>query len=209
VKSIECAGLSIEDGDRGTEYPSAEQLYSSGFCLFLSANNVTKSGFRFKQNQYISQEKDSRLGSGKIRRDDIVITTRGTVGQFAHYSNSIPFQHIRINSGMLILRNMNSRLDTIYLLRALGDRWFSRELARKGSGLAQPQLPIKDFKKFKFPIPSLAEQLRINDCTSRLRYSRETEEVTLEKLRLLKSALMQDLLTGRVSVAPLIESNPA
>jgi type I restriction enzyme, S subunit len=35
------------------------------------------------------------------------------------------------------------------------------------------------------------------------------QRVSLEKAHLMKSALMQDLLTGRVSVAPLLESESA
>jgi len=42
-------------------------------------------------------------------------------------------------------------------------------------------------------------------CAHRLRS--KNEEQGLAKLRLLKSGLMEDLLTGRVRVTPLLDSN--
>ncbi|HHD9127224.1 TPA: restriction endonuclease subunit S, partial [Streptococcus pneumoniae] len=35
---------------------------------------------------------------------DIVLTTRGTVGNVAYYDELIKYKHLRINSGMVILR---------------------------------------------------------------------------------------------------------
>ena len=45
------------------------------------------------------------LKKGKLQRGDVILTTRGTVGNVAFYSENIPFDNIRINSGMLILRS--------------------------------------------------------------------------------------------------------
>ena len=46
----------------------------------------------------ISKEKDEILKKGKLNRGDIVITTRGTIGNIAYYDNSVPYENIRINS---------------------------------------------------------------------------------------------------------------
>lgn len=67
--------LSVIDGDRGKNYPHSNELLSDGYCLFLSANNVTKNGFVFNNNVYINKEKDEVLRKGKLIRNDIVITT--------------------------------------------------------------------------------------------------------------------------------------
>ena len=96
----------IMDGDRGKNYPNGDDFSETGHTLFMSATNVTKNGFKFDETQYISEEKSDSLGNGKIIEDDLILTSRGTVGNLALYDadakRQIPFA--RINSGMLILR---------------------------------------------------------------------------------------------------------
>ena len=48
----------IIDGDRGKNYPNESDFCSDGYCLFLNAGNVTKSGWSFETNMFISKEKD-------------------------------------------------------------------------------------------------------------------------------------------------------
>ena len=114
VKELEKVGRVI-DGDRGSSYPSDNDFSNDGYCLFLSAKNVTIEGFKFLECSFITKEKDNLLSKGKLIKNDIVLTTRGTVGNIAFFNDTIPFDDIRINSGMVILRNENNRLDTNYL----------------------------------------------------------------------------------------------
>jgi type I restriction enzyme S subunit len=109
----------VIDGDRGINYPSDQEFRESGHCLFLNAGNVTKGGFRFDECAFITREKDGKLSKGKLKREDIVLTTRGTVGNFAYFDSSVPFDNLRINSGMVILRNESSALLPTYLYALL------------------------------------------------------------------------------------------
>ena len=77
------SSVDVLDGDRGNEYPKEKDFMSSGYCLFLSAKNVTKNGFKFDECSFISEEKDGKLRKGRLVKGDIVITTRGTVGNMA------------------------------------------------------------------------------------------------------------------------------
>ena len=105
ITSFKEAPLEMIDGDRGKNYPKQDEFTEDGFCLFLNAKNVTDNGFNFETKMFISQEKDEILKKGKLQRGDVILTTRGTVGNVAFYSENIPFDNIRINSGMLILRS--------------------------------------------------------------------------------------------------------
>lgn len=100
------APIRIIDGDRGKNYPKSDEFLESGHCLFLSTKNVSKRGFIFEDCQFISKEKDQILRKGKLKRHDVVLTTRGTVGNTAYYDENVLFEHIRINSGMVILRTI-------------------------------------------------------------------------------------------------------
>ena len=111
----------VIDGDRGKNYPKSQDFMTEveGHCIFLNAKNVTKTGLDLTNLQFISEEKDSSLRKGKLDRNDIIVTTRGTVGNFAYYSTLVPYEHIRINSGMVILRNTSSQIDTRLLYLSL------------------------------------------------------------------------------------------
>ncbi len=144
----------IEDGDRGKNYPSKEELLQSGYCLFLSAENVSYTGFRFDINVYISKDKDQSLGNGKLKRYDIVITSRGSsIGKLGYYGDSVKYQHIRVNSGMLILR-AHSIAISIYLFTMLKSFSFQSEIKGYLSGSAQPQIPIRDLVKIPILKPN-------------------------------------------------------
>ncbi|MGD0206766.1 MAG: restriction endonuclease subunit S [Verrucomicrobiota bacterium] len=192
--------ISIIDGDRGENYPQAHELLDSGHCLFLSATNVTARGFKFDELQFISSEKDQLLGTGKLSRGDVVVTTRGTVGNIACYDADVPFSDIRINSGMIILRCNRTDLSPEFLYCSLTNYIFGHEFGRVISGSAQPQLPIKDFKRFHCLIlPSPEQQAILSKANAASGYL-ISEEERVFKLRAQKQGLMQDLLTGRVPV---------
>lgn len=159
--------LNIIDGDRGANYPNGSDFSDNGFCLFLNAKNVCGDSFDFSSSQFISQIKDSELRKGKMQRGDFVLTTRGTVGNIAFYDKSVPFENIRINSGMVILRN-NNDFESKYLFQLLKSVIIKKQISELTTGSAQPQLPIRDLKNLKLIKPRISEQKQIAEILSSL-----------------------------------------
>ena len=89
------------------------------------------------------------------------MTTRGTIGNVAHYSAEVPFEHVRINSGMVIFRTNREALSDRFLFQYLRSRSFRKQIESLRTGAAQPQLPIRDIKTIGVPIPPITTQLRI------------------------------------------------
>ena len=147
----------IIDGDRGKNYPKATDFSDNGYCLFLNAKNVTKEGFSFEQTQFISKEKDAALRKGKLQRKDIVITTRGTIGNIAYYDETIPYDNIRINSGMVIIRPQNISYNPFFFLYAFRNK-VEEIKAQNVTGAAQPQLPIHIMSKIQLLNPPIELQ---------------------------------------------------
>lgn len=190
--------INLIDGDRGTNYPKDEDFSEHGYCVFLSAKNVTKDGFRFNEIQFITKDKDEQLRKGKLAKNDIVLTTRGTVGNIAYFDESIIFQNMRINSGMIILRNQNHILSNDYLYIFLKSGLFEQQIANTVFGSAQPQLTVKEIEKFSICFPNKTEQKQIAKILTAQDKKIETEETNLAKLKELKKGLMNDLLSGKV-----------
>ena len=164
---IEQTSIEIIDGDRGKNYPKNNELSSSGYCLFLSAANVTKSGLQFINNSFITKEKDALLRKGKLFLNDIVLTTRGTVGNVGLYSDDVPYKNMRINSGMVIIRP-GKDFDTMFLYQYLRSCYFRAQITQYQSGSAQPQLPISTLQKMNVIKPNIAAQRRIASVLSSL-----------------------------------------
>lgn len=159
--SFEHAPLQILDGDRGKNYPNRSEFKQNGHCIFLNTGNVTKDGFNLTFLDCIPKERDELLRKGKLKREDVVLTTRGTVGNVAYFNGNVPYDHMRINSGMVILRPERASLYPRFLYLFLRSVLFSSQCESLTTGSAQPQLPIRDIKRVKLTLPPLSEQKAI------------------------------------------------
>jgi len=195
--------LTIIDGDRGKNYPKKSDFLDEGYCLFLNTKNVRPDGFRFKNTMFITKEKDSALGNGKLQRDDVIMTTRGTIGNLGLYNDGIEFNNIRINSGMLIFRPDLKIISPEYLFEVFRSGIFKIQMKKHTSGAAQPQLPIKTLINFTIPVPkSLSEQKAIvkkldalSEETKKLEELYKKEIADLEEL---KKSVLQKAFRGEL-----------
>lgn len=181
----------IMDGDRGKNYPKSEEILDDGYCLFLNAKNVTQKGFDFENCNFITREKDDALRNGKLSRGDVVLTTRGTVGNLAYYSKNVPYENIRINSGMVILRMNRSILNEIYFIELFKMK-LSDIKEKIASGSAQPQLPISTMNKIILMIPPLELQNQFASFVQEINKSRSRIQKSLEASQELFDSLMQE-----------------
>lgn len=195
--------VQIIDGDRGSNYPSKEEFSDDGFCLFLNTKNVRPDGFNFNATQFISEAKDKVLRKGKLQRQDVVLTTRGTIGNVAIYDEDVKFENIRINSGMLVFRPNTERMLPSFLFEVFRSGIMKGQMVRHVSGAAQPQLPIKTLSGFGIPVPNTIESQRTIVASVRVidAESRHLESIYQQKLAsldALKKSLLHQAFTGNL-----------
>ena len=199
VKEIGDTELLIEDGDRGKNYPNKSQLLKKGYCPFLNNKNIIDDKINFKDCDFISEERDKLLRKGKININDIVLTTRGSVGNVGILHEYLNYKFARINSGMVIIKN-NSYLDLMYLYSLIKSDYMKLKYKNMITGTAQPQLPIKDIKKIKILIPKKNIQVECGKILKSLYdkiFENDSEIVTLSKKRdiLLPKLISDNLIT--------------
>ena len=181
----------IVDGDRGKNYPKAEDLQLNGACLFLNAKNVTATGFRFDECMFITKDKDEAMRKGKLQRGDIILTTRGTIGNLAIYTDNVPYDNVRINSGMVILRLNEKEINDAFFVKQF--RMQLKNIIQKiVSGSAQPQLPISTMNRIEILSPPIALQNQFAAFVQQVDKSKSVLQKFLEKQELLRAALMQE-----------------
>ena len=187
--------VDVLDGDRGKNYPKEFDFDVQGHTLFLNASNVTNEGFSFKNNQYITEEKSNSMGNGRLVEDDVIITSRGSLGHIAWYNQVIQciMPHVRINSGMLILRKRVD-INMSYLQQFLRSDKGQSQISFISFGSAQPQLTKKDVQKINIIYPAnLKEQIKIEAYFSALDNLITLYQRKLEHLKLQKKALLQQM----------------
>lgn len=191
------------DGDRGKNYPKKEDYKNEGYCLFLSTKNVRKFGFLFDEKVFISKEKHGQLRNGTLQRDDLIITTRGTLGHIASYNETVPFDVIRINSGMLILRKINDRLLNEFVMLYLASPIFQRIIEEQRTGSAQPQLPAKILKDFEIRVPTIEQQYqiveRVNRQFSLIKWVENAVQSAQKRVNLLTQSILAKAFSGELT----------
>ncbi|MDF3005084.1 MAG: restriction modification system specificity domain protein [Oscillospiraceae bacterium] len=184
----------ILDGDRGKNYPKQDEFYDNEYCLFLNTGNVTANGFNFVNNQFITKDKDTALNKGKLSRYDLVVTTRGTVGNIAYYDDTVSFENIRINSGMVILRQKSNIASKFFISYFKNPSVYKRLI----SGTAQPQMPIGSMKKAKVFMPPLSLQNEFAIFVDNVEQQKIFLQQSLAKLELNYKSLMQKCFRGEI-----------
>ena len=210
TKTLSDTSIQIIDGDRGKNYPRKDEFSPEGYCIFLSAKNVTKRGFVFKECEYITKEKDELLHNGKLERGDMVMTTRGTIGNVAIYDDTVPFEHLRINSGMVIYRGGNEFVKQ-YLIWLYQSEMITNQIDVLSTGTAQPQLPIKVMNALQLPIPPLDEQTEIISVLDRMIEkevnAKEAAEQTLSQIDTMKKSILARAFRGELGTNDPTDEN--
>jgi type I restriction enzyme, S subunit len=183
----------IIDGDRGTNYPNGNDFFDAGYCLFMNAKNVTKKGFSFKECMFITKVKDEALRKGRLKREDLVLTTRGSIGHIAYFDQKVPYENIRINSGMVIIRCGQSSNSPDFIYKFLDSDFFKKQVKRISFGSAQPQLTVKEINLFKIPLTVFSEQKKITNFLTTI--DKKITQLTQKKeaLTQYKKGLLQQM----------------
>jgi len=195
--------LKMIDGDRGVNYPKASDFQDDGDCLFLNTKNVRPDGFIFDSKMFITSKKDNQLRKGKLQRQDIVLTTRGTIGNIGLYSHDIPFDNIRINSGMLIFRSNQTVLFPAFLFELLRSEIVKDQIRKQTTGAAQPQLPIKTLINFTIPFHENIEEQKtlvekIHTFEPLIQRLESIYQKKIEALDALKKSILHQAFSGKL-----------
>ncbi|MBM7699658.1 restriction endonuclease subunit S [Kurthia huakuii] len=148
----------IIDGDRGSEYPNDKDLVDNGI-LFLSGDNLKSNGFNYSKVRFISEEKFAKLGRGKVLKNDIITSVRGTIGSAGLFSGEV-YEQAFINAQMMIIRPRKI-LDSKFLFYFTKTKAWKLCLDYFAYGTAQQQLSNKILMQLPIAVPGLKIQHQV------------------------------------------------
>jgi len=199
VKRLFETDIVIEDGDRGKNYPNNSQLFHKGFCPFLNNKNIIGDYINFDKTDFITEKKFNAMGKGIVSVDDIVLTTRGSIGNVGLFHKNLPFRFSRINSGMVIIKN-NEDFTCNYLYTLFKSKEMKNQFMSISSGSVQKQLPIRDLKNLVLLKPLKNIQNKFEDIISPIFEQIQQNQQQNQTLKQQRDTLLPKLMSGEIRV---------
>ena len=140
---------------------------------------------------HITPEKHTVLLKGHVKAGDVLITTRGNIGQVA----IVPDRHenSNINAQIVLLRTNPESLYNRYLLWALQSQRANEQYLALQTGTALKQLPVGKLEKLSIKVADINKQHEIADVLDK------TYGVIKARRNELK--LLDELIKARFAVA--------
>ena len=154
-KTIKDLDIYISDGNYSSKYPRSEEFVEEGIP-FIRGNNMVDGDISDDEMYYITPEKHAILLKGHVKAGDVLITTRGNIGQVA----IVPERHedSNINAQIVLLRTNPESLYNRYLLWALQSHRANEQYMALQTGTALKQLPVGKLEKLSIKVADIDEQ---------------------------------------------------
>ena len=187
--------------DRIIDYRGRTPTKVEAGIPLLTAKNVRDGYIDEEPREFIAESAfNSWMTRGIPKPGDVLFTTEAPMGNVA----LVPEYRIALAQRLLTLCPKPDELLQDYLFWLLQWRRSTERLELLTSGSTVVGVKQSVFRKVEFRFPGLEEQRRISVILNSLDSAYKNQRSNLTKPRSLKAALMQDLLTGKVSVALLL-----
>ena len=191
----------VQTGPFGSQL-HAEEYVPSGVPTIMP-KDITDGQILTDVIDHITEEKAKSLSRHRVKPNDVIFARRGDLSRAAAISERE--QGWLCGTGCFLLRAPKSKLDATWLAMTYRFPSIQRQVAANAIGSTMPNLNGQVMKGLIFAFPTFEEQVAIVErlATGSRVISRNAQRVN--KLLRTKQGLMQDLLSGRVSVKPLME----
>ena len=171
--------------------------YKATGDYFLITGTEFKNGFiDWDKCHYVEYERYKQDKNIQVKEHDVLVTKDGTIGKIA-LIKGVP-KPATLNSGVFVIRPINKSFDSAFFYYLLMSEVFLNFLSDLSAGSTINHLYQKDFVHFKFKTPnSIDAQMHIAKILSDMDTEIKKLENQLSKYKMLKTGMMQELLTGK------------
>lgn len=165
------------------------EYYDVGYPL-VTSKNVTGGKIELSECNLISEDDYKKICErSKVDRGDIIMPMIGTVGKPV-IVNAEPM--FAIKNVALIKFTPDSLVTNIYIKTLLESDYFDRAALDKIRGGTQKFIALGDIRKLEIILPDLKHQQCFSTFVECVDRQKQTVQQSLEKLELMKKALMQE-----------------
>ena len=149
------------------------------------------SGFSEMPTHFITEEKAVILNAYSIEPGDIAMSRKGNVGKCGLFPEN--FKKGIIHSDVLRIRVDKRKVDSCFMMYQLHfSEAVKRQIEMVSSGAIMAGINVTKLKQIKVRIPELENQRMFAAFVERVNQQKQTVQQSLEKLELMKKALMQE-----------------
>ena len=180
---------------KGTTPPNnlISEKYSSDKVPYLKVYNLSFTGKLLFDTapQYVPENiHNGVLARSKVYPNDVLMNIVGPpLGKFALVTDE--FSEWNINQAIAIFR-AKEKVNPKYLLFALMQPEVLKPFLRQAVGIRQLNLSLAQCRDLEIPLPPLSLQSEFAAFVERVDQQKQTVQQSLEKLELMKKALMQE-----------------
>ena len=178
------------------------ELVESGLPL-LGIDNVHIERFVTDFARFVSEKKFNELARYAVRPDDLMITIMGTVGRCCVVPEDIG-RALSSKHTWTISLDKSKYSPLLAMLQINYSPWALRQFAKDEQGGVMSAIRSETLRSLCLPTPSIEEQRDMELRMKAISHRIDAESRSVKKLCLEKFGLMDDLLTGRVRVTPLL-----
>jgi type I restriction enzyme S subunit len=201
VDKLENISDFITSGSRGWA-----RYYSEEGDIFIRIGNLTREHIhmRFDDVVYVNPPLTSEGKRTAISAGDLLISITADLGIIAVIPDYFPEAYV--NQHIALVRLNKSQIVPFFAGLFLAGYRGQSQFDKLNESGAKAGLNLPTVKKLLVPRLDISEQEQIVKTLEANFHALKGHQSQLSKLRSLKTALMQDLLTGKVRVTPLIEN---
>lgn len=179
----------------GFEFTAHVNYSEIGKIIALRGLNVKKGYLVLDDVKFIDNSNFSKLDRSKLYINDLLFTYVGTVGNVALVNKNDTYY---LAPNVALIRGNKYVYSYFLMYLMLSQHFFDNQIQALMSTTSQAALSMTNIRLFKIPLPSIEEQTAIATVLSSMDKEIETLNTKLEKYRNLKTAMMQQLLTGKI-----------
>lgn len=192
---VELGDVSIISRLAGAEYTSVWRESPSGEIIALRGFNIEKNKINLRDVVRISDKLSRKLKRSRLTKGDVIYPCVGTIGNAAVIYEDDTY-HIQQNIARITPDI--SRVMSEFLSHYLTSSFAEKEVEKFNATSSQPNVLVSSLRQYKVPLPkTLLEQTAIANTLSDVDALIQELEKLIAKKQAIKTATMQQLLTGR------------
>jgi len=167
--------------------------------FLITGMNFKDGEIRWDEVYHVPEDRYQMAKEIQLKKGDVLITKDGTIGKLL-YVERIPYPHkATLNSHLLVFRPIAGSYSPLYLYYNLSSSYFKNHIELNKSGTTFFGISQETVSKYLIPLPpTIAEQSAIGNVLSNMDSEIGALEKKLDKYKMLKQGMMQNLLTGRI-----------
>ena len=184
----------------GVTPTGGSEVYRNEGVIFIRSQNVTHEGLDLSDVAFIDEKTHKAMSNSEVFGFDVLLNITGaSIGRCCYLPSNIG--NANTNQHVCCIRtSAPCEADAVYLSSVLSSHIGQNQIFRLNAGGNREGLNYQQLRGFRVPWPLPDEREEIAKRLNKTKIRVGAESKLLAKLRLQKSGLMQDLLTGKVRV---------